>query len=249
MKQIKLLFVALLSLLLPSCVSQTSQTPEEELHSNTARLSEKIPVTGEQDSSSPRFPASNQTSESSGDASRVYAPQSTSIVPADDNPKQEESFVQEAVPSKELLATFQTKVYTKTKARQKNLQIVCEKLTGTIVAPQEEFSYNTTCGPYTKENGFGKATIFVGKKEVQEYGGGVCQLSSTLYNAVKDLNVKITERHQHSKKVYYVPKGKDATVSYGSLDFKFQNLNSYSLLLEATSSAESVIVNVYKIES
>lgn len=121
-----------------------------------------------------------------------------------------------------------------------------KSLAGTIIAPNEEFSYNTTCGPYNEANGFGKATIFVGNEEVQDYGGGVCQLSSTLYNAVKDLNIDITERHNHSKKVYYVPDGQDATVSYGSLDFKFKNLNNYSLLVEAKSSAESVDVYIYK---
>lgn len=75
----------------------------------------------------------------------------------------------------------------------------------------------------------------------------MCQLSSTLYNAVKDLNVEILERHNHSKKVYYVPDGQDATVSYGHLDFRFKNLNNYSLLIKATSSAQSVDVYVYKI--
>lgn len=148
----------------------------------------------------------------------------------------------------ELLSTYSSKVYTKTEDRQKNLRIVCEKLTGIILAPNEEFSYNTTCGPYNKENGFGKATVFLGDgTETQDYGGGVCQLSSTLYNAVKNLNVEITERHKHSKKVYYVPDGQDATVSYGNLDFKFKNLNNYSLFFEATSNAETVKVNVYKV--
>ena len=95
---------------------------------------------------------------------------------------------------------------------------------------------------------FGKATVFLGDgTEKQDYGGGVCQLSSTLYNAVKNLNVDITERHNHSKKVYYVPEGDDATVSYGNLDFKFKNLNDYSLLIEAVSNSETVDVYVYKI--
>ena len=147
----------------------------------------------------------------------------------------------------QLLATYRSKVYTKTEDRQKNLRIVCEKLTGKIIKPNQEFSYNTTCGPYNKENGFGKATVFLGDgTETQDYGGGVCQLSSTLYNAVKDLNVEILERHKHSKKVYYVPDGQDATVSYGNLDFRFKNLNNYSIRIEATSNSEFVEVNIYK---
>ena len=145
------------------------------------------------------------------------------------------------------LSTFSTKVYTKTADRLKNLSIVCDRISGTVVAPGEEFSYNDTCGPYNKENGFGKATIFVNGEDVQEYGGGVCQLSSTLYNAVKDIGVDITERHNHSKEVYYVPKNQDATVSYGSLDFKFKNLNTYPIRIEANSDENKVTVSIYKV--
>ena len=175
---------------------------------------------------------------------KIVNPKETS----DSNFNVEEQTEAEKKSGKTLLASYSTKVYTKTADRQKNLKIVCDKLSGTILAPNQEFSYNTTCGPYNKENGFGKATIFLSNgTEKQDYGGGVCQLSSTLYNAVKNLNVKILERHNHSKKVYYVPDGQDATVSYGSLDFKFKNLNNYSLLIEASSNANTVDVNVYKV--
>lgn len=70
-----------------------------------------------------------------------------------------------------LLSSYSTKVYTKTAARVGNLDIVCSKIDGYIVEPGEEFSYNTIAGPYNKENGFGKATVFVNGEEVQEYGG------------------------------------------------------------------------------
>ncbi|MBO5178795.1 MAG: VanW family protein [Clostridia bacterium] len=146
-----------------------------------------------------------------------------------------------------LISSFSTKVYTKTADRVKNLHIVCDKLSGTILNPGEEFSYNDTCGPYNKEQGFGKATVFVNGEEVQEYGGGVCQLSSTLYNALKDLNIEILERHNHSKEVYYVPKNEDATVSYGSLDFRFKNNESYPIEIEAYSNENEVTVSIYKI--
>lgn len=146
-----------------------------------------------------------------------------------------------------LISSFSTKVYTKTADRLKNLRIVCDKLSGTVIQPGEEFSYNDTCGPYNKENGFGKATVFVKGKEVQEYGGGVCQLSSTLYNALKKVDVEILERHNHSNKVYYVPKNQDATVSYGSLDFRFRNISSFPIRLEATSNENNVTVSIYKV--
>lgn len=146
-----------------------------------------------------------------------------------------------------LIASFSTKVYTKTADRVKNLQIVCDRLSGTVLEPGEEFSYNDTCGPYNKEQGFGKATVFVNGEEVQEYGGGVCQLSSTLYNALKGLNIEILERHNHSKDVYYVPRNEDATVSYGSLDFRFKNNESYPIEIEAHSNENEVTVSIFKI--
>lgn len=146
-----------------------------------------------------------------------------------------------------LLSTFSTKVYTKTNSRMNNLNIVCDKISGTIINPGEEFSYNDVAGPYDKEHGFGKATILLGNgEEIQGYGGGVCQVSSTLYNAVKDCNVEITERHNHSKDVYYVPRNEDATVSYGNLDFKFINKNDYPIQIQASANKQNVTVNIYK---
>lgn len=146
-----------------------------------------------------------------------------------------------------LLSSFSTKVYTKTNSRMNNLNIVCDKISGVIIQPGEEFSYNEVAGPYDKEHGFGKATVLLGNgEEIQGYGGGVCQVSSTLYNAVKDCNVEITERHNHSKDVYYVPRNQDATVSYGSLDFKFKNLNAYPIRIEANANKQNVTVEIYK---
>ena len=255
MKKIKLFFMALLSLLLPSCTPAPTQE-NNSVHDNidndknvslenenqqAARLSNLVKFPASSENSS--MPNPNAISSNSGELVSGDGIASDTENTTNDNLESNESSYNQSM---ELLSTFSTKVYTKTSDRQKNLRIVCEKLSGSILAPNEEFSYNATCGPYNKENGFGKATIFVGKQEKQEYGGGVCQLSSTLYNAVKDLNVKIVERHNHSKKVYYVPDGQDATVSYDSLDFKFKNLNDYSLYFEATSNAESVTVNVYK---
>lgn len=161
--------------------------------------------------------------------------------------KSPEELIEDNSNNQNEISSFSTKVYTKTADRVKNLRIVCDKLSGTILEPGEEFSYNNTCGPYNKENGFGKATVFINGEEVQEYGGGVCQLSSTLYNAVKDVGVEILERHNHSKEVYYVPINEDATVSYGHLDFRFKNTNSFPIEIQAFSDKNEVTVSIYKI--
>lgn len=161
-------------------------------------------------------------------------------------PPADENIIDNEV-NENLISSFSTKVYTKTADRLKNLNIVCNRLSGTILEPGEEFSYNDTCGPYNKEQGFGKASVIINGEEVQEYGGGVCQLSSTLYNALKGLNIDFLERHNHSKDVYYVPRNEDATVSYGSLDFRFKNNESYPIEIEAYSNENEVTVSIYKI--
>ena len=162
-------------------------------------------------------------------------------------PEEKAKKVENDTSSSSLLASYSTKVYTKTKARMNNLNIVCKKISGVVVNPGEEFSYNNVAGPYDKAHGFGKATILLGNgKEVQGYGGGVCQVSSTLYNAVKDCNVEITERHNHSKDIHYVPRNQDATVSYGNLDFKFKNNNDYPIKIEASANKQKVTVEIYK---
>ena len=250
MKKIKLLLIALISLLLPSCSTTPSSPNNQVISDENERLSNIIETPNNEilvnPNTSIKMPASGNNS-SGENTQRSYENEKNMEIEENSQTESEITLISDPLPNKQLLASYSTKVYTKTSDRQKNLRIVCEKLSGTILAPNQEFSYNDICGPYNKESGFGKATVFVGNGiEKQDYGGGVCQLSSTLYNAVKNLNVDITERHNHSKKVYYVPDGQDATVSYGNLDFKFKNLNSYSLLFEATSNAQTVDVYVYK---
>jgi vancomycin resistance protein YoaR len=93
----------------------------------------------------------------------------------------------------------------------------------------------------------GKATILLHDgSEIQGYGGGVCQVSSTLYNAVRNTGVEILERHSHSKHVYYVPRHEDAAVSYGYLDFRFKNTNNYSIKIEATADKNYVTISIYR---
>ena len=105
------------------------------------------------------------------------------------------------------LSSFSTKIYTPNdEARQNNIRITCSKLNGTIVKSGETFSFCDTVGKATPEEGYQKADIFDKDGNViKGYGGGNCQISSTLYNALLSIpNIEIVERHEHSKKVYYV---------------------------------------------
>ncbi len=99
------------------------------------------------------------------------------------------------------------------------------------IKPQNEFSFNYTLGPITAKAGYKEAPIIIDQRYVPQVGGGICQVSSTLYNAVKELNIEISERHHHSLPVTYVPKGEDATVVPDKLDFKFINKADYPIII------------------
>ena len=140
----------------------------------------------------------------------------------------------------EELATYSTKIYSHDSARQNNISITCQTLNGTIVKNGATFSFCNTVGKASTAKGYQEADIYDrnGNKK-KGLGGGNCQISSTLYNAVLATpNLVVTERHAHSNSVPYVQKGKDAAVAYGSYDFKFRNDtgNDIKIVAEATSS-------------
>lgn len=144
------------------------------------------------------------------------------------------------------IASFTTKIVTKDSSRQKNIGITCNTLNGTIVEPGSTFSFCNTVGQATTAKGYQKADIFDenGKKK-KGLGGGNCQISSTLYNAVLSVpTLKVTERHAHSNKVPYIESGKDAAVAYGSCDFKFQNNTGYRIKILATTSGSEVTTKI-----
>lgn len=154
----------------------------------------------------------------------------------------------ENIPANQL-ATFSTPLLSSPPERINNLKIVCERLNNYILEPNETFSYNNVTGPFGKDDGFQEATILLSDgSKTKGYGGGVCQLSSTLYNVVKNIeNIDIIERHNHSSPVAYVPENEDATVSLQSdLDFKFMNNNDYPIRFEAVCSNDKVLVKAFK---
>lgn len=115
--------------------------------------------------------------------------------------------------------------------RTENVRIASSLLDGLILAPGQIFSFNDQVGPREIERGFREAKIIVGGKFEPGLGGGVCQVSSTLYNVVLLAGLEITERHNHSVRIAYVPLGRDATVAFGSKDFKFtNNTGSYIMI-------------------
>lgn len=151
--------------------------------------------------------------------------------------------------SEELLAQFSTKIYSTDSARQNNLEITSKKLNGTVVKPNETFSFTKTIGPSTAAKGYEEADIYDSHgNKIKGYGGGNCQVSSTLYNAVQKVSsLEVVERHEHSNTVPYVKEGHDAAVAYGSVDFKFKNTNNFSIKILVETSKKYVVVKLMKI--
>ncbi|MBR1802907.1 MAG: VanW family protein [Clostridia bacterium] len=152
-------------------------------------------------------------------------------------------------PAETEISSFSTKILVDDDNRDTNLEITASKINGTIVKNGEEFSFNKVVGNPTEEKGYEKAGAFgANGKKIKTNGGGNCQVSSTLYDAVLKVDgLKVTERHQHEREVGYVELGKDATVAYDYLDFKFKNNTGYDIKLYASVTEEKVEVKIMKI--
>ena len=139
---------------------------------------------------------------------------------------------------------------TKTTANSKrntNVRLACEALNGTIVQPGQELSFNDTVGERTEAKGYQGAAAYNNGEVVQEIGGGVCQVSTTLYNAVLKAGLKISVRRSHTFEPSYVTPGQDATVSWGGPDFKFINNSNTAIGIRARYADQTCTVSVYGI--
>lgn len=147
------------------------------------------------------------------------------------------------------ISTFSTKIYTKDSGRQNNLQITCSTLNNTIVKAGDTFSFCATVGQATSSKGYEKADIFDRNgNKIQGYGGGNCQISTTLYNAVLAVpTLVVTERHEHSNDVPYIQEGKDAAVAYGSYDLKFRNDSGNDIKILASTNSDSITITINSI--
>lgn len=147
------------------------------------------------------------------------------------------------------IASFTTKIHNKDKERQNNMKITCDALTNKEIKAGETFSFCNTVGKSTTAKGYEKADIYVDGKKEQGLGGGNCQVSTTLYNAVNKVSgLNITERHQHSGKVPYIQSGKDAAVAYGAYDFKFKNNTGSTIKIVMEKTEGNVTAKIIKLE-
>ncbi len=153
-----------------------------------------------------------------------------------------------SVPKEEEISAFSTELKDKSEGRLTNIGITCSTLNETIIQNGETFSFNQTVGKPTAEKGYKEASVIIDHKTEKGIGGGNCQVSSTLYNAVLAIpSLIVTERHEHGKDVTYVPDGKDAAVSYGSLDLKFRNDTGYNIKILASTDNKTVTIKLLKL--
>ncbi len=143
-----------------------------------------------------------------------------------------------------VIASYTTYFQASEQGRSKNIELSASALNNIIVGVGDYFSFNTMVGERTEEKGYQQAYEIVNKQLVLGIGGGICQTSSTLFNAVDQMTVRITERHHHSLSVGYVPGGRDATVSYGTLDFKFQNTSGVPYLIKTFYKAGALTIEI-----
>ena len=149
----------------------------------------------------------------------------------------------------DLLSTFKTTYSTRDRDRTTNLTLAANKINGTVVMPGETFSYNTVVGERTIAAGYKEAPIYVSGEVVDGLGGGICQITSTLYNAVVYANLEIVERSNHQFVPSYVSASRDATVVYGSIDFKFKNNRDYPIKLVCSVSNGVAKFDIYGLKT
>lgn len=146
---------------------------------------------------------------------------------------------------KGVMGTFSTSYATSAAGRSNNIEIATKVINGTIVMPGETFSFNDIVGPRTAERGYQEAGTYVGNKVEPGIGGGICQVSTTLYRAVMKANLRSVERTNHSMVVGYAQPGLDATVSYGYLDYKFKNTYGFPIYIQGSTAGKTVVYNIY----
>lgn len=129
-------------------------------------------------------------------------------------------------------------------ARATNVSVAASRINGVVVKPGESFSFSQTILPRTSANGYVTAPIFINKQHGMGIGGGVCQVSSTLYAAMLAAGLPATERHPHSLPVTYIPSGMDATIAGNTLDLKFVNTFNYSIVINAVADNGTLTVSI-----
>lgn len=152
---------------------------------------------------------------------------------------------------KDVLGTFSTSYSTSGSSRSSNIMNACNLINGTTLYPGEEFSTLGKITPFTTENGYFMAGSYLNGQVVDSLGGGICQVSTTLYNAVLLSELEVTERHNHSMIIGYVKPSMDAAIAESSgKNFRFVNNTEYPIYIDGyTTSGKSIVFTIYGVET
>jgi vancomycin resistance protein YoaR len=143
------------------------------------------------------------------------------------------------------ISSFATQYSSGNAPRANNIHLLAAALNNTLLPPSEEFSFNKTIGPRTAAKGYQEAPVIMNGKLVPALGGGICQVGTTIFNAVFFSGLPVTERTNHSFYISHYPDGRDATVSWDGPDFRFRNDTSSWILMKAGWSSDSVTISLY----
>ena len=149
----------------------------------------------------------------------------------------------------DLLGSFSTTYSTKNTNRSTNIRLASSKINGTVLMPGETFSYNQVVGKRTAAAGYKSAAVYANGEVTTGIGGGICQVSSTLYNAVLYANLDIVERKNHGFNPGYVKAGRDATVSWGGPDFKFKNNRDYPIKIVCSGTGGKINFQIFGLKT
>ena len=145
----------------------------------------------------------------------------------------------------DVIGEYSTTFNREDSGRTENLRRGADSISETLILPGEAFSFNETTGPRVESAGYQEAPVIIRGELVPGIGGGICQVSSTLYNAVVRADLKVVERRNHSLPVSYVNLGHDATVAYGAIDLKFENNQDYPVFLESYIAGNQLHVRIF----
>lgn len=146
------------------------------------------------------------------------------------------------------LGGFETTFNINNEARVHNIKNACNRINQSLLLPQQEFSMDKALGDRTEKNGYKQARVIINNEYVDGLGGGICQVTSTVYNTVLLSGLEVLERRNHTLPASYIDVGRDATISQGYIDLRFKNTSDYSVLIEAKTKEDKLSVVFWGIE-
>lgn len=170
----------------------------------------------------------------------------TCVIMLDVEVEEPRGSMEELAQVKDVLGTFTTSYKSSGPSRSANVENGCQLINGILLYPGEEFSTYATVSPFSENNGYYMAGSYINGKVVDSLGGGICQVSTTLYNAVLRAELEVTERHNHSMVVSYVPRSADAAIAESSgKDFRFRNNLDCPVYIEGCVDKKQITFNIY----